>query len=172
MAELRAAGVGIDRVLMLHDGTPDSSDLFQELLTLLDAQVFDTGLKAGAGFWANVKGVLEQEYTLWAAFIGSTFVTLATHGTARMSDLARALLLDRTALSRTLDPLVERGLVSITPGRDARTREVSLTRAGAPDPTRSRPSVAGACLTRTALMLPSPMDAPDRRTVGCPWPLI
>jgi len=25
--------------------------------------------------------VLEQEYTLWAAFIGSTFVTLATHGT-------------------------------------------------------------------------------------------
>jgi hypothetical protein len=35
--------------------------------------------------------------------------TLATHGTARMSDLARALLLDRTALSRTLDPLVERG---------------------------------------------------------------
>src|SRR5437899_6650469 len=57
--------------------------------------------------------------------------TLATHGTARMSALARALLLDRTALSRTLDPLVERGLVSITPGRDARTREVSLTRAGA-----------------------------------------
>ena len=56
---------------------------------------------------------------------------LATHGTARMSDLARALLLDRTALSRTLDPLVERGLVSIAPGRDARTREVSLTRAGA-----------------------------------------
>jgi Na+/proline symporter len=27
-----------------------------------------------------VKGVLEQEYTLWAAFLGSTFVTLATHG--------------------------------------------------------------------------------------------
>jgi DNA-binding MarR family transcriptional regulator len=50
--------------------------------------------------------------------------TLATHGPARMSDLARRLLLDRTALSRTLDPLVERGLVAITPGRDARTREV------------------------------------------------
>ncbi|MEO6788997.1 MAG: sodium:solute symporter [Chthoniobacteraceae bacterium] len=48
---------------------------------LLGAKVFDTGLKAGIGFWANVKGVLEQEYTLWAAFLGSTFVTLATHGT-------------------------------------------------------------------------------------------
>jgi amino acid transporter/nucleotide-binding universal stress UspA family protein len=40
VAELRAAGVGIDRVLMLHDGTPGSSDLFQEVLTLLDPQVF------------------------------------------------------------------------------------------------------------------------------------
>ena len=56
--------------------------------------------------------------------------TLARDGTPRISDLADTLLLDRTALSRTLDPLVERGLVSIVPGHDARTREVSLTRAG------------------------------------------
>src|SRR5436190_18978830 len=56
--------------------------------------------------------------------------TLARDGTARISDLADTLLLDRTALSRTLDPPVERGLVSIVPGHDARTREVSLTRAG------------------------------------------
>ena len=56
--------------------------------------------------------------------------TLARGGTARISDLADALLLDRTALSRTLDPLLKRGLVSIVSGRDARTREVSLTRAG------------------------------------------
>jgi len=55
---------------------------------------------------------------------------LARDGTARISDLADTLLLDRTALSRTLDPLVERGLVSSVPGHDARTREVSLTRAG------------------------------------------
>jgi DNA-binding MarR family transcriptional regulator len=56
---------------------------------------------------------------------------LARGGTARIADLADALLLDRTALSRTLDPLVLRGFVSIVSGRDARTREVSLTRAGA-----------------------------------------
>lgn len=55
---------------------------------------------------------------------------LARQGTSRMSDLAEALLLDRTALSRTLEPLVGRGLVMIVPGRDARTREVSLKRAG------------------------------------------
>jgi hypothetical protein len=39
VAELRAAGVGVDRVLLLHDGSPASSDLFQAVLTMLDPQV-------------------------------------------------------------------------------------------------------------------------------------
>jgi DNA-binding MarR family transcriptional regulator len=56
--------------------------------------------------------------------------TLEREGTATMSRLAQTLLLDRTALSRNLDPLVEGGLVAVAPGRDARTREVSLTRRG------------------------------------------
>ena len=56
--------------------------------------------------------------------------TLARDGPSRMSVLAESLLLDRTALSRTLEPLEERGLIAVVPGRDARTREVSLTRAG------------------------------------------
>jgi solute:Na+ symporter, SSS family len=30
--------------------------------------------------WEQIRFVLEQEYTLWAALIGSTFVTMATHG--------------------------------------------------------------------------------------------
>ena len=54
------------------------------------------------------------------------------------------LLLDRTALSRKLDPLVERGLVAIAPGSDARTREVSLTRAGAKARPRRRTALASA----------------------------
>src|ERR1700687_3237204 len=56
--------------------------------------------------------------------------TLSREGPSRMSALAEALLLDRTALSRTLDPLVARGMVAIVAGRDARTREISLTRDG------------------------------------------
>ena len=36
----------------------------------------------------------------------------------------------RAALSRNLDPLADRKLVAIVPGRDARTREVTLTRQG------------------------------------------
>ena len=39
VAELRAAGVGVDRVLLTHDGTQTSSDLFQAVLTMLDPQV-------------------------------------------------------------------------------------------------------------------------------------
>jgi solute:Na+ symporter, SSS family len=31
--------------------------------------------------WAWIKNVLESEYTIWAAFLGSTFTTMATHGT-------------------------------------------------------------------------------------------
>jgi DNA-binding MarR family transcriptional regulator len=56
--------------------------------------------------------------------------TLGKRGPLRITELAAALLLDRTALSRNLDPLCERGLVEVTAGADARTREVALTAAG------------------------------------------
>jgi DNA-binding MarR family transcriptional regulator len=56
--------------------------------------------------------------------------TLAASGTLRISELANRLLLDRTALSRNLDPLVEHGFVAIVRGDDARTREAALTRKG------------------------------------------
>jgi len=52
-------------------------------------------------------------------------------GPQRITALAATALLDRTALTRTLDPLVEQGFVTIVPGPDARTREAALTRAGA-----------------------------------------
>ena len=56
--------------------------------------------------------------------------TLHRQGTLRIGELAARNLLDRTALSRNLEPLAERKLVAIVPGRDARTREVTLTRQG------------------------------------------
>ncbi|HEV2969828.1 MAG TPA: amino acid permease [Pirellulales bacterium] len=39
VAELRAAGVGVSRVVLVHDGTSASHDLFQSVLTMLDPQV-------------------------------------------------------------------------------------------------------------------------------------
>jgi len=85
--------------------------------------------------------------------------TLAIQGTARMSDLARTLLLDRTALSRTLDPLVERGFVAIAAGRDARTREVSLTRAGAKAIRNAAPHWKRAQAQVVAQIGPAKLDA-------------
>lgn len=35
---------------------------------------------ADPGVWAWIKNVLTSEYTIWAAIIGSTFVTMSTHG--------------------------------------------------------------------------------------------
>jgi DNA-binding MarR family transcriptional regulator len=60
----------------------------------------------------------------------SLLSNLARRGTMRMSDFAEAYLVDRTALGRMLDPLVERGYVAIARGQDARTREASITRQG------------------------------------------
>jgi amino acid transporter/nucleotide-binding universal stress UspA family protein len=39
VAELRAAGIGVDRVLLAHDGTPAGAELFDAVLTMLDPQV-------------------------------------------------------------------------------------------------------------------------------------
>jgi amino acid transporter/nucleotide-binding universal stress UspA family protein len=39
VAELRAAGVGVERVLLAHDGSQASRDLFQSVLTMLDPAV-------------------------------------------------------------------------------------------------------------------------------------
>ncbi len=39
VADLRAAGVGVDKVLLIHDATPVSSDLFVWVLTMLDRKV-------------------------------------------------------------------------------------------------------------------------------------
>ncbi|MEP7207784.1 MAG: MarR family winged helix-turn-helix transcriptional regulator [Casimicrobiaceae bacterium] len=56
--------------------------------------------------------------------------TLLQEGASPVTRLADVLLLDRTALSRNLDPLLARGLVTVTAGRDARTRTVALTAGG------------------------------------------
>jgi DNA-binding MarR family transcriptional regulator len=48
-----------------------------------------------------------------------------------MADLARALMLDRTALTRALQPMVREGLIELSESpHDQRARLVLLTRAG------------------------------------------
>lgn len=70
--------------------------------------------------------------------------TLARDGPLRISELAERQLLDRTALSRNLDPLVDHGYIEVIRGNDARTREVALTRKGNVALKRSEPCWAQA----------------------------
>jgi DNA-binding MarR family transcriptional regulator len=51
-------------------------------------------------------------------------------GSPTLTDLATATGLDRSTLGRNLRLLEKEGLVSLCPGKDARTREINLTRAG------------------------------------------
>lgn len=54
----------------------------------------------------------------------------ATMGPVAMSQLAEALVMDRTTLTRNLQPLDRAGLVKIAPGEDKRARMVTATPKG------------------------------------------
>ena len=54
----------------------------------------------------------------------------ATMGPVTMSELAESLVMDRTTLTRNLQPLERAGLVRITPGEDKRARMVTATHKG------------------------------------------
>lgn len=60
----------------------------------------------------------------------SVLRAISQAGRAKITELAEWLSLDRTTLTRNLQPLVRRGLIKVAPGADQRVREVSLTPAG------------------------------------------
>lgn len=71
-------------------------------------------------------GLVRTQFTVLVA------ASLAGPDGATMTALARALVLDRTALTRALAPLEKAGLVRVAPSSgDARVRLVRLTPAGA-----------------------------------------
>jgi DNA-binding MarR family transcriptional regulator len=47
-----------------------------------------------------------------------------------LGDLARGIVVDRTTLTRNIQPLLKAGLVSVRAGQDRRVREISITAAG------------------------------------------
>jgi amino acid transporter len=62
VADLRAAGVGVNRVLLTHDGSPESSDLFKSVLTLLDPDVaLDVVTVTADGRPINGNGVIHHD---------------------------------------------------------------------------------------------------------------
>src|SRR5204862_3343470 len=67
--------------LLLHN-IPGGFETVKENLGGLDKiQIFQTGWNSELPFGAAMKAMMEEPYTLFAAFIGSTLLTMATHGT-------------------------------------------------------------------------------------------
>ena len=60
----------------------------------------------------------------------SLLVALRPREPVTIQDLARAMVMDRTTLTRNLAALERRGLVQVEPGEDRRTREARLSEAG------------------------------------------
>ena len=57
-------------------------------------KVFASGLTEQASLKENILGILAQEYTLFAALLGATFLTMATHGTDQ--DMVQRMLTSKT----------------------------------------------------------------------------
>lgn len=60
----------------------------------------------------------------------SVLANLRRAGSLSINELAAAMAMDRTTMGRALRPLEREGLVAIGPGRDGRTRSLSLTEPG------------------------------------------
>ncbi len=102
VAELRAAGVGVDRVLVTHDGSVASSDLLQAVLTMLDP-----GVMLGLVRVAAANGLSSAETPPSAAGPSGTAATgngSATNGPGLIDvDLRRARKLGRELEVHTIN---------------------------------------------------------------------
>jgi DNA-binding MarR family transcriptional regulator len=77
-------------------------------------QLFDEALKPC--------GLFATQFTLLAA--------VSSKENVGITELSKALVMDRTTLTRNLKPLQKSGWVEVLPGEDKRTKILSLTRSG------------------------------------------
>ncbi len=108
-------GSALGAIYLLVRGLGGWEPAFARLTAPTDLQFLDTGIQPDVGFWGNVKGVLESEYTIFAALLGSTFTTMATHGTDQ--DFVQRMLtaqdIRRSRLSLILSGLADIPIVLI-----------------------------------------------------------
>jgi DNA-binding MarR family transcriptional regulator len=77
-------------------------------------QLFDEALKPC--------GLYSTQFTLLNAIYLSDSATI--------TKLSQALIMDRTTLTRNLNPLQKNGWIEVVPGEDRRTKTLSITKAG------------------------------------------
>ncbi|MDD4933123.1 MAG: sodium:proline symporter [Methylacidiphilaceae bacterium] len=106
---------GLLTLLLLFQRIPwGSSSPVAEAAHLLAALPWaDTGINPRKNLWENLGAIFSSDYTIWAALIGSTFTTMATHGADQ--DLVQRLLTaknhHRSRLSLILSGLTDVPLV-------------------------------------------------------------
>jgi len=74
-------GAALFAVFTIYFHIPGGWQTISEKLSGQDVSMFRTGWDATKPFGEALKGMLENPYTIFAAIIGSTFFTMATHGT-------------------------------------------------------------------------------------------
>ncbi|HET9417928.1 MAG TPA: sodium:solute symporter [Chthoniobacterales bacterium] len=74
------------------------------------SDVITTGLDPAKSGWDKIKGMFEIEYTIFAGLIGSTFITMATHGTDQ--DMVQRML-TASDIRRSRRSLILSGLADI-----------------------------------------------------------
>ncbi len=78
---------------------PGGMETVHKQLTGQNLSMFQTGWDGAKPFGEALRGMLETEYTIFAAIIGITFFTMATHGTDQ-DMVQRMLTAENTAKSR------------------------------------------------------------------------
>ncbi|CAN5651257.1 sodium:solute symporter [soil metagenome] len=109
-----AHAVTVDPTVVARDGLPVATTQATQIAGHA-MDFWSNGLVPNQTFLQDVRGILESEYTIWAALIGSTFTTLATHGTDQ--DMVQRMLTAkdhvRSRLSLILSGLADLPLVLI-----------------------------------------------------------
>lgn len=109
-------GSALVAIALLYSGIPGGlEEIGRRLASPGDLRFLDTGLVPANSWWDNAKGILQSEYTIWAGILGSTFTTMATHGTDQ--DMVQRMLtakdVRRSRLSLVLSGLADIPIVLV-----------------------------------------------------------
>ena len=104
-------GSALIAVGILYSGIPGGwNEIVQRHGGFGVSDFLTTGLNPARHGWDKIKGMFEVEYTIFAGLIGSTFITMATHGTDQ--DMVQRML-TATDVRRSRRSLILSGLADI-----------------------------------------------------------
>jgi solute:Na+ symporter, SSS family len=104
-------GSALIAVGLLYHGVPGGwSEIVQRHGAFGISDFFTTGLNPAKHGWNKIKGMFEIEYTIFAGLIGSTFITMSTHGTDQ--DMVQRML-TAPDVRRSRRSLIMSGLADI-----------------------------------------------------------